>query len=142
MQALERTVEMAKGSGGVGKGGKAGSVSGAVASAVGGALNMAGVPGYVKELGETEAKAWAGIQAAMKKDRSSLVLMTDAIKESGLSKEAFHGAARRMWDQSTKGFIMHNNDLPSEMSARARAGAMVRTFGSDSITFHAVSVPE
>ena len=61
---------MAKGSGGVGKGGKgkAGSVSGAL----GKGLNMAGVPGYVKALGTAEAKVWAGVQSAMKSGKTVL----------------------------------------------------------------------
>jgi hypothetical protein len=137
---------MAKGSGGIGKGGKAGSVSGGGGGTGAGALSMAGVPAEVKALGATEAQAWAGIQAAMKAGNTSLPLMTDAIKHSGLSKEAFHGAAQRMWDKGVKGFVMHNHDIPSQMSSHAASGAMTRTlkseFGSSTNTYHAVSVPE
>jgi hypothetical protein len=133
---------MAKGSGAVGKGGKSGSVSGAISKG----LSMARVPAEVKALGSHEARAWAGIQAAMKSGKSSLVLMTDAIKASGLSKDAFHKAASRMWDKGTKGFIMHNHDYPQNMTNHAKSGAMTRTmtsqFGSSTNTFHAVSVPE
>lgn len=133
---------MAKGSGGVGRGS---SVSGGGGGAGAGALSLAGVPAEVRAMGATEAQAWAGIQAAMKSGNTSLVLMTDAIKHSGLSTEAFHGAAQRMWDKGTKGFVMHNHDIPSQMSAHVAAGAMTRTiksqFGSSTNTYHAVSVP-
>ncbi len=128
---------MAKGSGGVGKGGrgKAGSVSGATSKG----LSMASVPGYVKALGANESKVWAGVQSAMKSGNTSLPLMTDAIKASGLSKAAFHKAANSMWDKGTKGFVMHNHDYPQNMSAHAAAGAMKSPYG---MTFHAISVPE
>jgi hypothetical protein len=136
---------MAKGSGAVGKGGKSGSVSGGGGGAGAGA-SLANVPGYVTALGATEAQAWAGVQAAMKAGNTSLPLMTDAIKHSGLSKDAFHGAAQRMWDKGVKGFVLHNHDLPSNMSPHAASGAMTRTmksqFGSHTNVFHAISVPE